>query len=223
MKTKRRRQLELLLGLAAFYAALWLLWLTPVVLPLRIFVVLLHEISHALAGVATGGSVEKIVLNADEGGATWVRGGIPFIILSAGYLGSLLWGLALIEAAGARPKRVRLVLGGLGAFILIITLLYMRNVFGFLFSGAFGGLLLTGARWLRPRRAAIVLLVLGLTSALYALLDIRSDILDRPHIPSDAYLLGELTGVPSLVWGLLWGGIGVVACWYALKRWLGRA
>jgi hypothetical protein len=67
MKPATRRRLRLLLGIAAFYIALWFLWYTPVIFPLKIFVVLLHEISHALAALATGGTVERIVLNIDQG------------------------------------------------------------------------------------------------------------------------------------------------------------
>ncbi|CAN5797798.1 hypothetical protein BH23GEM9_BH23GEM9_16170 [soil metagenome] len=223
MKTRRRRQTELLLGVGAFYVALWLLWWTPVVFPLRIFVVLLHEVSHAIAAVATGGSVERIVLHANEGGATYVRGGSPFIMLSAGYLGSLLWGLALIEVAGARAAIARRVLMALAVMVLVVAVLYMRNIFGFMFSVAVGGALLLAARRLRPRGVAVMLLVVGLTSALYALLDIRSDILARPHLRSDARMLAELTGVPTLVWGGLWTLLGLVVCWYAVKRWLRRA
>src|SRR5690606_28337953 len=189
MKPATRRRTRLLLGIAAFYIVLWLLWLTPVIFPLKIFVVLLHEISHALAALATGGAVERIVLNMNQGGATYVLGGNAFVVLSAGYLGSLLWGLLLIELAGARAKRARWALGVLGAFVLVIAGLYVRNLFGFVFTATFGAALIVAARHLPPRGVANVLLALGLTSALYALLDIRSDILARPYVQSDAAML----------------------------------
>jgi hypothetical protein len=222
MKTTNRRRTELLLGIAAFYVVLWLLWPTPVVFPLRVFVVLLHEVSHALAALLTGGSVERIVVHANEGGATYIRGGNAFIILSAGYLGSLLWGLALIEVASTRPKSRRRALAGLGVFVLIVAALYVRNLFGFLFAAVFGAALVHAGGRLKPRGVATVLLVLGLTSALYAVLDIRSDILARPHLESDARMLAGLTGVPTLVWGVLWATIALVACGFALRRWLRR-
>jgi hypothetical protein len=222
MKPAARRRTRLLLGIVTFYILLWLLWLTPVIFPLKIFVVLLHEISHALAALATGGDVERIVLNMDQGGATYILGGNAFLILSAGYLGSLLWGLLLIELAGARTRRARWAVGVLGTFVLLVAALYVRNVFGFVFTAFFGAALLVSARYLPARGVAYVLLVLGLTSAMYALLDIRSDILSRPLVRSDAAMLAEVTGVPTLVWGLLWIGIAVAACWIALRRWLRR-
>ena len=46
--------------------------------------------------------------------------------------------------------------------------------------------------------------VIGLTSCLYAILDIKSDILDRAHLRSDAYMLAELTHIPTVAWGALW-------------------
>jgi len=223
MKTPARRRTELLLGITAFYIALWLLWTTVLVFPLKVFVVLLHEISHGFAAVVTGGTVERIVLHANEGGATYTLGGDPFLILSAGYLGSLLWGLLLIELAGARPRLARSALAALAIAVLVVAGLFVRNLFGFAFTALFGAALFFGARRLSPRGVAVVLLVLGLTSAFYALLDIRSDILVRPEVESDAHMLAEMTGVPTVVWGFLWTGVAVLACGFALKRWLKRA
>lgn len=223
MKPATRRRTRLLLGIAVFYIALWLLWLTPVIFPLKIFVVLLHEISHALAALTSGGAVERIVLDMNQGGATYVLGGNSFLILSAGYLGSLLWGLLLIELAGARTRYARWAVGVLGGFVLLVAALYLRNLFGFIFTALFGAALIISARKLPARGVANVLLVLGLTSALYALLDIRSDILARPHVQSDAAMLADLTGVPTVVWGFLWIGLAIAACWIGMRRWLARA
>jgi hypothetical protein len=203
MKPRTRRQLRFVAAFSAYFVALWLLWPTTFVYPLKVFVVLLHEISHALAGLATGGSVVRIELYAEEGGLTLVRGGSPFIMLSAGYLGSLLWGLALLLAAHARPRRARMALAALASFVALVALLYVRNPFGILFTLLAAAALTSAARLLRPGGVAAVLTALGLTSALYALLDVRSDVLARPHLPSDAVMLSELTGVPAVAWGVL--------------------
>ena len=223
MKTLRRRRTELLLGIAAFYIVLWLLWATPLVFPLKLFVVLLHELSHGLAAVVTGGTIERIVIEANEGGATLTRGGNAFLILTAGYLGSLLWGLLLIELAGTRPRIARAALMTMAVIVLLVAALFVRNAFGFLFTLVFGAVLLIGARKLSPPGVAIVLLVLGMTSAFYALLDIRSDIFARPELQSDARMLYEMTRIHTLVWGSLWVIVAAVVCWFAVKRWLRRA
>ncbi len=122
----------------AFFAALWFLWDTPVVYPLKIFVVLLHEMSHALVAVATGGTIDRIVLDPYQGGACYCPGGSAFLTLSAGYLGSLGWGALMVE--GARAKRIRsdLVNGAIGGLVVVLTALFVRSTFGFVFGIAFG-------------------------------------------------------------------------------------
>ena len=57
---------RILLPLALGVAAV-LLWDTVVAYPFRVFVVLLHEISHGLAAVLTGGRIVSIGLSVDEG------------------------------------------------------------------------------------------------------------------------------------------------------------
>ena len=66
MKRKFVRKVRFLSGFAVFLGGLWFLWDTPVIYPLKIFVVLLHEISHGIAALATGGSIERITLDAEQ-------------------------------------------------------------------------------------------------------------------------------------------------------------
>ncbi|MYI07302.1 MAG: M50 family metallopeptidase [Gemmatimonadetes bacterium] len=219
--TDARRKLVFLAGFLVFFAALWLLWNTPVVYPLKIFVVMLHEISHGIASVATGGSIEKIVLDPYQGGACYCGGGNAFLTLSAGYLGSLVWGLVLLAATNSRRIPTKTLVFGVGALVVLLTALYVRNGFGLAFGLAFGATLMIAGRKLGPAASRILMTALGLTSCLYAILDIKSDVLDRPHLESDAAMLAELTGVPTMTWGVIWIAIAVVvsalAFWRAFK------
>lgn len=218
MQAITKRRLGFLAGFSAYFIALWVLWNTPVVYPLKLFVVLLHELSHGVAAIATGGRIEAIALTAQEGGVCVCPGGNAFLTLSAGYLGSLGLGALLIEASRLRGRGPRLALAATGAAVLGLALLFVRNVFGFVFGLAFGLTLAACARVLPTRVTPPILVTLGLTSCLYALLDIKSDVIDRSWLQSDARLLADLTGIPTVGWGILWIGLAIVASAWLFRR-----
>ena len=211
MTAQTKRKITFLIGFAAYFSAIWFLWNTPAVYPLKVFVVLLHEISHAMVAVATGGSIERIVLDPNQGGACYCPGGSAFLTLSAGYLGSLAWGGLLVSAGQAKRINSRWVTGLAGLLMIGLTLAYVRSTFGFWFGLAFGSALVMGGVRLSAAVNQGILLTLGLTSCLYAILDIKSDVLDRPGLRSDAAMLGDLTGIHTVVWGSLWITVAVLA------------
>ena len=196
--------------LLAIMGVVWLLWDTPVILPLKILVVFFHELSHGLAALMTGGEIVRIEVVAQEGGLCVTRGGNRFLILSAGYVGSLIWGGLLLVVA-ARSRFDCAVSALVGILLIAATLLWVRPwfSFGFIFGLAAGGALLAVGYFLSHALNDFVLKVIGLTSCLYALLDIKSDILDRPHLKSDAAMLSDEYGLPTLFWGLLWAATAI--------------
>jgi hypothetical protein len=159
MRKKTRRRLEFLAAFSAYFVAIWLLWPTPVIYPLKLFVVLLHEIGHGLAAIATGGSIDRIAITPDQGGVCYCMGGNALVTLSAGYLGSLAFGVAMIEAPRRGERVSAWALWFLGGLVLAIAALYVRSLFSLAVAGAAGaGLLLAAARLLRaaghPQRRA---------------------------------------------------------------------
>jgi hypothetical protein len=114
-------------------------------------------------------------------------------------------------------------LGLVGGLVLVLTVFYIRNGFGFVFGLLFGTALVLGSRQLPLVWSRGILVVLGITSVLYAILDIKSDILDRPHLQSDAAMLAELTGIPTVAWGVAWIGVALVAATLLFRRVLARA
>jgi hypothetical protein len=194
-----------LLWLAALMVPLTLLWSTWVVWPLKILVVFFHELSHGFAAIVTGGSIDHIEVVKQQGGLCVTRGGNRFLTLSAGYLGSLVWGgLALLLASRTRRDRVLTVT--MSGVILLATLIWVRPVFSFGFGfHLLAGLaiLLIGTR-LPPGVNDIFLKVFGLASCLYAILDIWSDTIARSHLRSDARMLAGMTHIPTVVWGGFW-------------------
>ena len=202
----------LILGAAVFF-----LWDTVIIYPLRLLVVFFHEMSHGLAAIATGGRVIEIQIVAAEGGLCITQGGSRFLILSAGYLGSMIWGgiILLLASRGRVHQGLSVVLGIL---LLVVTLWIVRPIgsFGFAFGLLAGAALMGAGLRLNAAGNKYLLKGIGLVSYIYVVLDIRSDILDRPESRSDAFMLNELTGVPTVVWGVVWIAIALVAGFYFL-------
>jgi len=207
-----------LLLLAAVVVAM-AFWRSPILFPLRILVVLFHETGHAAAALATGGSVVDIAVSADEGGVARTVGGWPFVVLNAGYLGSLAAG-ALLLVLSRRPRASRAVVASLGLLVLAVAVLYVRPLlsFGFAYGLLAGFALLALGRWAPPVAAWQVLRLTGVFSVLYALLDVRDDVLLGAAGPSDARMLAEMTHVPAIVWGVLWIAAGCLLIWRLRRR-----
>ncbi len=197
-------------------AAIFLLWNTPLMIPLKILIVFFHELSHGLAAVVTGGSIESISISPQQGGLTTTRGGWLFLITSAGYLGSLLIGVALFLAA-LNTKADKLIMGALGVTMLLVAALYMRELFALGFTIAAGAAMLASAKYLPENVNDAALRVLGLVSMGYVPFDILSDTILRSGERSDAYALATQTGLPTVLWGGLWLVASVFIIWRALK------
>ena len=190
-----------LLPLLAF--ACILAWDTQLLTPLKILVVFLHEGSHALATLLTGGRVLAMRIVANEGGEVQSIGGWPIVIISAGYLGSLLWG-ALILILAARSSADRWIMAALGVAMLLLTAFYVRNLYGFAF-GLFGGLsALASAKFLSAWINDLILKLIGIVTMLYVPIDIFSDTLARSGLRSDARILAEYLGGTTMFWGVVW-------------------
>ncbi len=197
------------------------LWRTPVVLPLKILIVFFHEIAHGLAAVFTGGSIDSINLHANQGGVTLTRGGNVLVIVSAGYLGSLLIGVVLFVLA-VRSGWDRAMMAVLGGVLLAITGLYARDGFVVLFGLGTGAAMVLAA-WKLP---AVVndlgLRVIGLASMIYVPYDIVSDTLLRSDSASDAAHLARLTFGSGQMWGVTWLLVALVVIGACLRFGLGQ-
>jgi membrane-associated HD superfamily phosphohydrolase len=189
------------------------MWDTPVVYPIKIFVVCLHELAHALAALLTGGQVASIQIFPDEGGLTTTYGGWPFVIGSAGYLGSMLLGGALLYLSNRREWAQRLMLM-LAVLIALSTLLFFRNFFAVLY-----GLLAAAAMFFSAYRLSgdvnfYIVRFIAVASCLYVLLDIRSDLFAASpagqRIVNDAVALSRLTGLPAILWAVLWMAVSLI-------------
>ncbi|MDP9141887.1 MAG: M50 family metallopeptidase [Pseudomonadota bacterium] len=208
-----RSSTALTFGLSALII---LLWATPFVWPFKIVVVGLHEMSHAIAAVLTGGEVVGYSLAVNESGMVLSRGGWRFVFLNAGYLGSLLFGMAILWFSQRTDYDRQLV--GLLAVMFIGTLFLRPTLIGAIVSLSVGA----GFAALAWRASHfwndLVLRVLGLVSIVYVPLDILSDVILGSGSLSDASMLAEEYGGHALAWGVLWIGAAAGLIWYAMPR-----
>lgn len=207
--------------LIALTAAVFLLWSTPVVLPLKLLVVFFHELSHAVAAILTGGRVESLSVNFQQGGEVWTVGGSRFLTLSAGYLGSLLIGAGLLLVA-LRGLADRAALAALGVILLVVLILYVRDIAAILICGATGAALLAAARYLPAPACDLILRIIGLSSLIYVPYDIFDDTLRRASLNSDARMLAEEIGGTTMLWGALWLVVSLAVIVACLRYILGR-
>ncbi len=202
------------IALLLIFIAIGFLWNTLFVYPLKIFVVFMHEVSHGLAAIATGGRIVEIQINPQQGGHALTQGGSRFWTLTAGYLGSLLWGgIILLLAARTRFDKAISILIGFG--MVAISIGFGESTFTYLFGIGFGVALVAIGFYLPEAVNDWILRIIGVTSCLYAILDIKSDVLDRANLRSDARMLSEVTGIATEIWGVLWIFIAIgLTAWF---------
>jgi len=185
-----------------------ILWHVPylnfVIYPFKLLTVGFHEMSHAFVGVLTGARIHSIELDPDEGGATTMSGGISWLTLPAGYLGSGLIGAALI-ACGFDTNASKVASLVLAAFFIFTLWWARRNILTWVLLLGMSGLIvlfwfLRGGEVLR-----YLVLFIGVMSCLYVLWDVIDDTIARKVNTSDASAFAKICGCfPSRVWGVIW-------------------
>ncbi|MBI5239633.1 MAG: M50 family metallopeptidase [Elusimicrobia bacterium] len=194
--------LVLVAALAYFF------WNWPVFYPIRVFTVLLHESGHAVAGLLTGGDVSSIKVFSNVSGVCYASGLRP-VVLAAGYIGAMFFG-CLILLAAARTAYDRSVSAALGIAVLLVTFLYIRNVFGFLAGLAWGGGLLYAGRRLDGEVNDFLLSFVGLTVCFHGLNSAWAHLIQGRACNTDAKMMAREYFGPHWLWGWLWMGVIVV-------------
>jgi hypothetical protein len=126
----------------------------------------------------------------------------------------MLFGASILLVA-TRTRFAQWLALVLGVGVVAVALLCMPRE-GRIF-GCICGVVLAALVPLPRYVAEFALRVIGVASCLYAILDIKSDVLDRRDAPSDATALAAMTQVPGIVWGALWIAISLVVTVYAAK------
>lgn len=210
-----------LVGLAALTALI--ITIVPIVnllnFPFRLLITIVHELGHGLTALLTGGSFHNFVIAPNGSGLAYTAGGWRFLVIPAGYLGVALFAAILISL-GRSHRRSRWALGIIGGAMILLSLLYGRPAVAD-FGAILGGVLtimmgvILGAIFVRVALTAnpgAVIFFLHLI-AIKAGLTAFSDIVTVAGVnlngglaahANDARSMAELTGIPAVIWALLW-------------------
>jgi hypothetical protein len=197
---------------------LGVLWNTVPARPLRVLVVLVHEIFHALTALLTGGGVQTIEVLSYQVGLTSLYGGLPVLVYSAGYLGTALLGSLLLGSGPHYPMKRFLYLG-LGLLVLANTLILVRTPFGWAY-GLVAGFFFITLFFKEFRFSAYITDFVGIL----CLVDVFHDLIEFAVYPSrnDALILSEITGLSYAAvlsaWGLIAVALAAAAAYVAWRN-----
>ena len=205
-------QKALLIASAVSVVLAFVPYLRVVLLPLTYLNTHIHELMHALATVVTGGSADSITVFSNGEGVTPVRGGVLLIIASAGYVGSATLGAAII-ASCRTGQAAQYIARGLAAALCLSMIIWVRgDLVGFI-SGMFWIAALVWIQGIKDQdHRMFAVQFIGVQQCLNATMSIRDLLIlsAKTSVPTDAVLLQNATGLPSIVWAVLWAGIGIV-------------
>ncbi|KAH9935811.1 peptidase M50B-like-domain-containing protein [Amylocystis lapponica] len=192
--TPNSTQRTTLIVAGCYIVAIAILWHVPylslIIYPFKLLTVGFHEMSHALMGVLTCAHIHSIELDR---GATRMSGGIPWLTLPAGYLGSGFIGAALI-ACGFDTNASKIASLVLAVFFLFTLWWARRNWLTWLLILGMTGLIVLF--WFVAGGVALryFVLFIGVMSCLYVLWDIVDDTVARKVNSSDASAFADICG-----------------------------
>lgn len=189
--------------------------------PFTMFVTYLHEASHGLMALLTGGSIISFTMQMDTSGLAYTQGGIRFLILSAGYVGSTLWGCLLLLAS-LKQKSYKPVLYFLSLFFLGFTILYARNFVAFTSGIFFAGIIFLFSNLKNHNFISIFIGFLAIQTSFNSINDIYELLfLSKTCITTDAHLMSqEMTGglIPPIFFAIIWGLVSAMLFFIILKK-----
>ena len=226
-----RPQAMTLLAASAISIVLWFVPFAEVVTyPFRIFVTFIHEGGHAIVAVLTGDSVESLRIAVNASGETYsTKGGLfsQVLVASAGYVGAMTYG-ALLLILIRKAVSARLVLLASAGLIFGLTLIYglfkpvmSGNTLTFL-AGAFLSVgLVAVAKFASPRAGSFFVCFLAVQCVMNALLDLKTVFFlsssFAPTVPTDALNMATATGIPALLWTVIWIAIAFAILGAAIR------
>lgn len=235
-----RRENHELPTLAIALLASLVLWNMPfagvLLYPFKLLATWLHELSHGMAMIITGAGFDHIIIYRDTSGLAYAYTSVgsfgTAIIAAAGYMGTPLWGAALLfftpTAKAARTALIVLAVLLVGTTILVVAPAPNGDKFGQFVTPAIGAAIALAAILLPDRWRILFAHFLATQSCVNALLDIRvllrpSQVVDGKNAGmSDAHNMALSTfGTTDTwavwTWAIIWLAWSLAVLFVALR------
>ncbi len=179
--------------------------------PLVLLATLVHELGHGLTAMLLGGSFKHLKLWANGSGVASFEGNFSRLgraaVASGGPLGPPLFALLMLWCA-RQVDSARLALGIMGVVLLLAALIWLRNLFGFLFvlalAAALGALAWFGSDQVAQIGCAFLAVQMALS--VFARVDYLFKSQARTAggmMPSDTAQIAAALFLPHWFWGAL--------------------
>ena len=219
MKNKKQKTINnIILFLVTIIVILF--WNSSFVFPIKLFVVLLHEISHGIIAILTGGSIKVINVSLNLGGVCVTKGGNNFFIALSGYLGSLLWGTVLFITS-YDFKQSKIVTTIFAAILVLVAISFIKTDFGLISTLLFSAILYSTSRVIKNKNFHLIFTrSIAFVSLLSVVTDIKEDLFNYQYRLTDSQNLEIITGINSFVWGIIWLSVTLLVIFFLIKKYL---
>ena len=230
--TSKRNQDRLvpIVAAGATAAALsWLPWIGFLTYPFRLLATTVHELSHGLAALSTGGAFVRYVVFPNGAGLAYTGGGWRYVVIPAGYLGVTVFAACLL-LLGHKVKHGRRALITVGVAMAALSLRYavptlfteqaLAGVLTLLAGLGLGaalvwvGLKASAAGTLFAIHLVAFQATLSAFTDLWTLIGISSQ---SERASTDAHAMAEIGWLPPIFWAVLWAAAALLLTLWALS------
>jgi hypothetical protein len=201
------------------------LWNHIVVSPFKELSSIFHKFGHALSSAILGFGVEAFSATFKSNGdalfnaQSWVP---SFVIANSGYISSILFSILILYLKKTSVKKY--MVGGITIIYLVFSIVFTPSASALVTSLSFGVIAIVLLMIGRDNLNEFLLDIIGMSLVAYVIFDTFVDTIllklngqlsimknwsQQP--PNDIIKLAELTGFPTVVWGLIWLAIAVIS------------
>lgn len=211
-----------------------LLWNTDILKPIKIVPIFIHEMGHVLASCAVGNKISTASITLSDINHThmltnkWLT---SFIIANSGYVASLLFAIFILKIKNAKIKRYTL---GIVTSLVLVSLLYIGKIPAtFLYVIILSVITMAIYILNNDKIFEITNDILGISSISYCIYEtVMKDILPKIATNTnmlkgfyfstgkitDANTLHKITGIPTILWGIVWLSVSILTLLFCLKN-----